>query len=59
MVRFIAPQQDWMQQTFEHSMVADADGTVEVAVVNKRLFGGTALKIAYDHGRCRAISSGG
>lgn len=46
--RFIAPQQDWVQQTFEHSMVADADGTVEVAVVNKRLFGGTALKIAYD-----------
>ena len=58
--RFIAPQKDWVQQTFEHSMRPDADGQVEVAIVNPRLFGGTALSVRYDHrGDAAAISSGG
>ena len=57
--RFIAPQQNWVQQTFEHSMVADADGTVEVAIFNPRLFGGTGLRSPTTTARCRAISSGG
>jgi hypothetical protein len=48
--RFIAPQKDWVQQTFEHGMVPDADGEVEVAIYNPRLFGGTGVSIRYDHG---------
>jgi hypothetical protein len=47
--RFIAPQRNWVQQTFEHDMVPDADGRVEVAIFNPRLFGGTGLSVSYDH----------
>lgn len=47
--RFIAPQRNWVQQTFEHRMVADADGPVEVAIYNPRLLGGTGLSVRYDH----------
>jgi hypothetical protein len=47
--RFIAPQKDWVQQTFEHRMRPDAEGRVEVAIFNPRLLGGTALGVRYDH----------
>jgi hypothetical protein len=47
--RFIAPQKNWVQQTFEHKMVADRKGQVEVAIFNPKLFGGTGLSISYDH----------
>jgi hypothetical protein len=47
--RFIAPQRNWVQQTFEHRMVPDAEGMVEVAIFNPRLFGGTGLSVRYDH----------
>ena len=46
--RFIAPQKNWVQQTFEHRMRPDAKGEVEVAIFNPRLFGGTGLSVAYD-----------
>jgi hypothetical protein len=38
-----------VQQTFEHAMRPDADGMVEVAIFNPRLFGGTGLSVRYDH----------
>jgi hypothetical protein len=47
--RFIAPQRDWVQQTFEHRMVPDAEGQVEVAIFNPKLFHGTGVSIRYDH----------
>jgi len=47
--RFIAPQRNWVQQTFEHSMMPDEDGLVEVAIYNSRLFNGTGLSVRYDH----------
>ena len=47
--RFIAPQRNWVQQTFEHTMRPDADGLVEVAIFNPKLFGGTGLSVRYDH----------
>ena len=47
--RFIAPQKDWVQQTFEHAMLADAAGRVPVAIVNPRLgANGQALYVIYD-----------
>jgi hypothetical protein len=46
--RFIAPQRNWVQQTFQHRMKPDADGGVEVAIFNPRLFDGTALSVRYD-----------
>lgn len=47
--RFIAPQKDWVQQTFQHSMLADEDGRVPVAIVNPRLgHGGQALYVIYN-----------
>lgn len=46
--RFIAPQRNWVQQTFEHRMTPDADGMVEVAIHNPRLLGGIALGVSYD-----------
>jgi hypothetical protein len=47
--RFIAPQKDWVQQTFEHRMHADAQGRVPVALVNPRLGrGGQAFYVVYD-----------
>ncbi|MBL8580323.1 MAG: DUF4432 family protein [Mesorhizobium sp.] len=47
--RFIAPQKNWIQQTFQHDMVPDENGEVEVAIFNPRLLGGTALSVRYDH----------
>ncbi|MGN6099723.1 MAG: DUF4432 family protein [Devosia sp.] len=47
--RFIAPQQNWVQQTFEHEMVPDENGEVEVAIFNAHLFGGTGLSVRYSH----------
>jgi len=47
--RFIAPQRNWVQQTFEHRMQPDAEGMVEVAIFNPRLFGGTGVSVRYDH----------
>jgi hypothetical protein len=47
--QFIAPQKDWVQQTFEHTMLADADSRVPVAIVNPRLgASGQALYVIYD-----------
>lgn len=46
--RFIAPQRNWIQQTFEHSMAADDKGEVEVALFNPKLFGGTGVSVRYD-----------
>jgi len=46
--RFIAPQKDWVQQTFEHRLRADEQGEVEVAIYNPRLFGGTGVSVRYD-----------
>jgi hypothetical protein len=37
---FISPTQNWVQQTFQHHMVSDADGSVPVAIVNPSLNGG-------------------
>jgi len=48
--RFTSPQPNWTQQTFEHRMVPNASGEVEVAIFNTRLFGGTGVSIAYDAG---------
>ena len=47
--RFIAPQKNWVQETFEHDMAPDGNGDVEVAIYNPKLFGGTALSVRYDH----------
>ena len=41
------------------SMLPDADGQVEVAIFNPRLFGGTALSVRYDHARDAATTSSG
>lgn len=47
--RFIAPQKNWVQQTFEHNMVADDGGKVAVAIVNPKLgSGGQGLYVRYD-----------
>jgi hypothetical protein len=46
--RFIAPQKNWVQQTFQHSMIPDDDGNVEVVIFNPRLFGGTGVSVRYD-----------
>jgi hypothetical protein len=49
--RFIAPQQDWIQQTFEHDLAPDREGRVHVAIVNPRLGdGGTGVAVTYDKG---------
>jgi hypothetical protein len=37
---FIQPTKDWVQQTFQHNMVAETDGSVPVAIVNPSLNGG-------------------
>lgn len=47
--RFVPPQANWVQQTFEHQMQPDAHGMVTVALENRRLFGGTSLKVSYSH----------
>ncbi|MCX5515793.1 DUF4432 family protein [Kaistia algarum] len=46
--RFVAPQRNWIQQTFEHRMRANESGEVEVAIFNPRLMGGIGLSVAYD-----------
>lgn len=47
--RFIAPQKDWVQQTFQHLMLGDDDGRVPVAIVNPGLgSGGQALYVVYN-----------
>jgi hypothetical protein len=47
--RFIAPQKDWVQQTFEHRMRASSDNRVPVAIVNPRLGrDGQAIYVIYD-----------
>ncbi len=46
--RFIAPQKNWVQQTFEHNMLADEHGLVPVAIVNPRLGnGGQGMYVVY------------
>lgn len=45
--RFVAPQSNWVQQTFEHGMVP-TDGNVEVAIFNANLFGETGVSVRYD-----------
>jgi hypothetical protein len=47
--RCIAPQKDWIQQTFQHTLLGDEDGRVPVAIVNPRLGnGGQALYVIYN-----------
>ncbi len=47
--RMIAPQKNWVQQTFEHNMRSGADGSVPVAIVNPKLgSGGQALYVIYN-----------
>lgn len=47
--RFIAPQPNWVQQTFEHTMATEADGSVPVAIVNPRLgSSGQGLYVVYN-----------
>ena len=46
--RFIAPQPNWVQQTFEHDMAPDGSGGVEVAIFNPSLYGGTGVSLRYD-----------
>jgi hypothetical protein len=47
--RFIAPQRNWVQQTFEHDLVPDRDGRVHVAIVNMKLGKeGTGVAVSYD-----------
>jgi Domain of unknown function (DUF4432) len=46
--RFVSPQKNWIQQTFEHDMAADDDGRVHVAIVNARLGAGTGVAISYE-----------
>lgn len=47
--RFVAPQRDWVQQTFAHALRGDADGRVPVAIVNPRLGdGGQGVYVVYD-----------
>lgn len=47
--RFIAPQKNWVQQTFEHAMRAEQDGAVPLAIVNPKLgAGGQALYVIYN-----------
>jgi hypothetical protein len=48
--RFIAPQPNWTQQTFEHRMRADEHGRVPVAIVNPQLGrrGGQGLYVIYN-----------
>ena len=48
--KFIAPKRNWIQQTFEHHMVPDRSGRVQVAIVNPRLGpAGTGIAVGYDH----------
>ena len=44
--RFIEPQRNWVQQTFEHELKADRNGKASVAIVNPRLALGVA--VSYD-----------
>lgn len=47
--RFIAPQKNWVQQTFEHRMHSGEDGKVPVAIVNPRLGnGGLGVYVVYN-----------
>jgi hypothetical protein len=47
--RFIAPQKNWVQQTFEHTLCGDANGDVPVAIVNSKLgVSGQALYVIYN-----------
>jgi hypothetical protein len=47
--RFVAPEKDWVQQTFEHTMRAGDDGRVPAAIVNSRLGqSGQGLYVIYD-----------
>jgi hypothetical protein len=47
--RFIAPQKDWVQQTFQHAMRGGPDGRVPVAIVNPKLGrGGQGIYVTYN-----------
>jgi hypothetical protein len=47
-LRFIDPQQNWVQQTFQHKMTADEDGYVTAAVVNRSIGAdGLAMYVRY------------
>jgi hypothetical protein len=40
---FIDPTTNWVQQTFQHHMLAEPDGSVPVAIINPALNGGDGL----------------
>jgi hypothetical protein len=46
--RFVAPQKDWVQQTFEHRLSITPGGRVPVAIVNSNLGDGLGLYVRYD-----------
>ena len=57
--RFIPPQKDWVQQTFEHTMIPDHDGGVPVAVVNPKLgVGGWECTSSTNPRTSQSISNG-
>jgi hypothetical protein len=47
--KFVAPQRNWVQQTFQHVMRCDDRGEVEVAIFNPKLMGGIGVSVAYSH----------
>jgi len=46
--RFVAPQKNWVQQTFEHRLSFTPGGRVPVAIVNSALGDGLGLYVRYD-----------
>jgi len=50
---FIAPTRNWVQQTFQHSLQAEPDGRVPVAVINPALNGGAGLGLYVIYNRAQ------
>jgi len=50
---FIAPTHNWVHQTFQHSLLAEPDGRVPVAVINPALNGGAGLGLYVIYNRAQ------
>jgi len=50
---FIAPTRNWVQQTFQHSLLAEPDGRVPVAIINPALNGGAGLGLYVIYNRAQ------
>ena len=50
---FIAPTRNWVQQTFQHSLQAEPDGRVPVAIINPALNGGAGLGLYVIYNRAQ------